>query len=156
MPVGEGGISLKVLRQGRADFALITGHCTDRSWYAFKATLLELGLLDSQISDEDNLANIRKWANVRANLPKAGIEIKSSFKYYMQIEEKINQLKGRTLTGQEITDYLVQQGIHLLPSTRTNWFRTVGGYRRSRNYRPEELRTVFYFAAIYAARKKKK
>lgn len=155
MPVGEGGLTEDVMRKGRAEYSLITGNYTDRSWYSFRQSLIRLGLLSPVLSESDNLSNIRKWANVRANLPRTGIGLDAAFKYYAEVEEKINLLKGRTLTGQDITQFITQQGINLRTSTRSNWFKPVGGYRRDRNYRPEELRVVLYQAAVYLARKKK-
>lgn len=155
MPVDEGGLTEQVLRKGRAEYTLITGNYTDRSWYSFRQSLLRLGLLSPVLSEADNLSNIRKWANVRANLPRTGIGLDAAFKYYSEVEEKIELLKGRTLTGKEITEFITQQGIALRTSTRSNWFKTVGGYRHNRNYRPDELRTILYQATVYLARKKK-
>lgn len=139
----------KQLKQLKAEYRLITGFDSDSNWVKFKRILEELGVLSPQLTESQNRANLVFYSRIRKELPRTGVNLKASLQIYLREKQFVEALNGRRLTGQEIVDYLLQQGVQVNPSTLTFWFRNVGGFRRKAQYLPEDILKILYRAALY-------
>lgn len=156
MNCDKGGFSDDYLKEYRKVYSTITGFTTDKNWYYFKGILEELGLLSDQLSFSDNLSVIKEFSSLRAELPRTGVGIKAAIQFYLNVKAFVVALNGRGMSGDELCYRVREQGITLPSSTRAEWFKTVGGYRRDRQYRPDEITKVLYRCTVYLAKKKQK
>ena len=150
----KSALNKKLSKQLRADYQLITGNQSDRSWYIFRRTLEELNLVSPQLTDEENVFNVRKWASIRVSLPRTSVSLKKAFVFFQNVETLVEGLNGNAMSGKQIMEYLAKQDIVLPPSTRSDWFDSVGGFRSVRGYTPTEIRTVLFKACVYKAKSK--
>lgn len=142
-----------VMRQARANFTLITGYTTDPAWYRFRRALEELNLIPETLPSGEILEIVRKAARIRKELPQAGIPFKAVLSYYLKQEELVKQMGDRGLSGGQLEKLIRDQGVKLPTSTRSNWFKKIGGFAKNRTYRPEEIQHILFLSAVYLGRK---
>lgn len=145
-----------LLRKLKSEYRAITGFESDSNWSKFHSCLEELNILSPKLSDSQNRDNVLFYARLRQEIPKTSVSLKGAILFYLQEKKFTDALNGRRLTGGEIIQYLKIQGVEATKPTITNWFKSVGGYRKKAEYLPEETLKVLYRAAIYKAAKETK
>lgn len=144
-----------LLRQLKAEYRAITGFDSDSNWNKFRKVLEKLGLISPKFSDRQNRDNLLFYSRLRLELPKTSVSLENSILFYLEQKKFTDSLNGRRMSGQDILHHLKTVGIRVSSPTRTNWFKSVGGYRAKAEYLPDEILKVLYRAAIYKASRKK-
>lgn len=88
------------------------------------------------------------FAKLRKEIPRASVGILQVFECYQQAE-KLLAINSSKIKGSEVIDILVKEGINPHPATISRWFKSLGGFRKTRNYYPEKLTRVLTSAFIY-------
>jgi hypothetical protein len=149
-------LSTEVIRELKSVWRAITGYQSDPPWYTFRQALESNGLLSAANTHEQNLQNVRRIAKLQKELPKTGIPLKDAVRFYLEIEQTINNLNGRKIPGRELVDLIKQQGIPLPVSTRGDWFKHLGGYQSKREYYPDQTAYILFRCSIYLAKQARK
>lgn len=152
----QNSLGTEAIRELKAVWRAITGYQSDPPWYTFRTALESNGLLSDKNSREENLQNVRRIAKLQKELPKTGIPLSEAVSFYLQIEQTIENLNGRRITGKEIVDLIRQQSIPLPVSTRHDWFRQLGGFQSKREYYPDQVAYILFRCSIYKARQARK
>lgn len=143
------------MKKARQMFTQITGYDSDPAWYRFRKALVDLNMVSPHMSSEILLANVGKAAKIRKKSPLAGICFKQVLKFYLQEEQFVTQLAGRTIKGEELMSLIRERGVSIANSTRSLWFEELGGYSKRREYHPHEVQHILFLAALYLAKKEK-
>lgn len=116
---------------------------SDPHWYRTKKLL-------SQHQLEVTVKNVQLLANLRALVPQTALGIDGLLDAYQRADKLVSQTKT-TFKGGEVTSLLLQFGITAHQSTISRWFKSLGGYKRTREYKPEQLRDILIRAFLYKA-----
>jgi hypothetical protein len=127
----------------RLAYELIIGRCSDNHWRDVRKTLIKNHM-------ELTIENIQFFAEIRQIIPRSAIGVQGVLKCYTEAEQLLNKT-NRKLKGLEILTILNQYGIKPHQSTITRWFKPLGGYRREKEYSPQDLKPIFTSAFIYRA-----
>jgi hypothetical protein len=114
---------------------------SDSHWSSVKKTLIDSGM-------EVNPDTVVFFAKLRKEIPRASVGILQVFECYQQAE-KLLAINSSKIKGSEVIDILVKEGINPHPATISRWFKSLGGFRQTRNYYPEKLTKVLTSAFIY-------
>lgn len=116
--------------------------CSDNHWYRTRK-LLERHQL------EVNAANVQLFAELRRAIPRSQIGISGLLECYRQATEVLKN--AQSLKGSKVLAVLRQYGVTPHQTTVSRWFRGLGGYRKDREYTPDQLKAIFTAAFIYKA-----
>ena len=114
---------------------------SDNHWQTVKRTLTQAGM---DINDE----TVVFFAKLRKEIPRASVGILQVFECY-QRAEKLLSINDSKITGAQILDILNGESIDPHPATISRWFKSLGGFRKTRGYYPEKLTKVLTSAFIY-------
>jgi len=114
---------------------------SDTHWSSVKRTLANSGM-------DVNPDTVLFFAKLRKEIPRASVDILQVFECYQQAE-KLLAINSSKIKGSEILDILVKEGINPHPATISRWFKSLGGFRKTRHYYPEKLTRVLTSAFIY-------
>lgn len=114
---------------------------SDNHWQSVKRALSEAGM---DINDD----TVVFYAKLRKLIPRGTGNVLQVFECY-QKAEKLLALNNSKVTGTQVLELLNQEDINPHPATISRWFRSVGGFRKTRFYYPEKLVSVLTSAFIY-------
>ncbi len=135
--------ALAKISDARMEYELVFGRCTDSHWRNVQKVLQKNQM-------EVSPKNVKFFAEIRKIIPRCAIGVDGILTCYSEADKLLSKTK-ENIKGVEVLDQLSRYGIKPHPSTITRWFRHVGGYKRDREYTPEELRAIFTSAFIYKA-----
>ena len=114
---------------------------SDNHWQSVKRALSEAGM---DINDD----TVVFYAKLRKLIPRGTGNVLQVFECY-QKAEKLLTLNNSKVTGIQVLELLNQEDINPHPATISRWFKSVGGFRKTRYYYPEKLVSVLTSAFIY-------
>jgi hypothetical protein len=114
---------------------------SDNHWQTVKRTLVQAGM---DVNDE----TVVFFAKLRKEIPRASVGILQVFECY-QKAEKLLAINSSKINGLQILEILNGEGINPHPATISRWFKSLGGFRKTRLYFPEKLTRVLTSAFIY-------
>lgn len=117
--------------------------CSDNHWYRTRK-LLEKHKL------EITTKNCQFFAELRKVIPRSAIGIEGLLDSYKKADEILSK-STQKLKGTEVLSILRQYGVAPHQTTISRWFQPLGGYRRNKEYSPEQLKNLFATAFIYKA-----
>jgi hypothetical protein len=97
---------------------------SDSHWSSVKRTLIDSGM-------EVDPDTVVFFAKLRKEIPRASVGILQVFECY-QKAEKLLTINSSKITGSQILDILNGEGIKPHPATISRWFKTLGGFRKTR------------------------
>jgi len=136
-------IALATIPDARLEYELVFGRCTDNHWRNIQKTLTKNQM-------EVSPKNVRFLAEIRKVIPRCAIGVDGILSSYAKAEKLLNTA-SESMKGSDVLSLLSRHGIKPHQSTITRWFRPLGGYRRDREYCPQELKSIFTNAFIYKA-----
>jgi hypothetical protein len=113
---------------------IITGH-------QVKRTLADSGM-------EINPDTVVFFAKLRKEIPEHLLESFKSLSATSKLRSYWQSIPSK-ITGSQILDILNGEGINPHPATISRWFKSLGGFRKTRFYFPEKLTRVLTSAFIY-------
>ncbi len=117
---------------------------SDNHWYRTRK-LLEKHRL------EISTKNVQFLAELRQKVPKTAVGIDGLLEAYHKADELLSKARGN-FQGSEVSRMLFQFGINAHQSTVSRWFKkSAGGYKRNREYKPEQLKDILINAFLYKA-----
>lgn len=116
---------------------------SDNHWYNVRRILQDNGF-------EVNTDSVLFYAKLRKSLPRSSVGVLKIFENYQKAEKLLAQAPQQ-IKGIEILSILHQYEIIPHASTISRWFSSLGGYRKKKLYKAEDLKTVFTAAFIYKA-----
>jgi hypothetical protein len=114
---------------------------SDSHWSSVKKTLTQSGM---DITPD----TVVFFAKLRKEIPRSSVGVLQVFECY-QKAEKLLALNDSKIRGLQILEILQSEGINPHPATISRWFKTIGGFRKTRLYYPEKLTKVLTAAFIY-------
>ncbi len=126
----------------RLAYETIAGRCCDNHWYKTKRLLREHSL-------EVSVENVQFFARLRQSIPRSAIGTKGLLTCYAEAKKILDTTK--LYQGSEVLALLQSYGVCPHQTTVSRWFRKLGGYRRTREYTPEQLKVIFTQAFLYKA-----
>jgi hypothetical protein len=136
-------IALATISDARLEYELVFGRCTDNHWRNIQKTLKKNQM-------EVTPQNVRFLAEIRKVIPRCAIGVDGVLTCYAKAEKLLNTA-NQNMKGSEVLNILSQHGVKPHQSTVTRWFKPLGGYRKDKEYSPQELKTIFTNAFIYKA-----
>jgi hypothetical protein len=127
----------------RLAYEAIAGRCSDNHWYRVKRLLKKHGLPVS-------VANAQFFAEVRSLIPRSAIGIENILDCYSRADSILSK-SNRSFEGSEVLLMLKSYGVSPHQTTISRWFRPLGGYRKSKQYPAEKLKSILTQAFIYKA-----
>lgn len=132
------------IEQARLAYETATGYrCSDNHWYRTRK-LLEKHQL------EVNSKNAQFFAELRKVIPRSAIGIEGLLDCYKKADEILSK-STQNLKGTEVLSILRQYGVSPHQTTISRWFQPLGGYRKNKEYSPEQLKKLFATAFLYKA-----
>lgn len=131
------------LEQARLAYEMIRGRCSDNHWYQTRK-LLERHNLPITV------ANVQFFAELRKLIPRSAIDTSGLLAAYREAEEILSKT-SQTFKGSEIITMLKKFGVAPHQSTISRWFRPLGGYRKNKDYSPQNFKSLFIQAFLYKA-----
>ncbi len=122
--------------------------CSDNHWYNTRKLLERQAL-------EVTPKNAQFFAELRKVIPRSAIGISGLLDCYRKADEILNN-SSQNLKGFEVLKILRQYGVSPHQSTVSRWFQPLGGYRKNREYSPQQLKNLFSVAFIYKAQQSTK
>jgi hypothetical protein len=104
---------------------------SDTHWSSVKRTLTDSGM---EITPD----TVVFFAKLRKEIPRASVGILQVFECYQQAE-KLLAVNSSKIKGSQILEILNGEGINPHPATISRWFKSLGGFRKTRLYFPEKL-----------------
>lgn len=135
--------TLAALSDARIEYELIFGRCSDTHWRNVQKILQKNQM-------EITPKNVRFFAEIRKIIPRSAIGVEGILTCYSKAE-KLLEKTNEDIKGVEVLNILSEYGVKPHPSTVTRWFKALGGYRRDKQYSPEQLKPIFTSALIYKA-----
>jgi hypothetical protein len=136
-------IVLATISDARIEYELIFGRCTDNHWRKIQKILQKNQM-------EVTPKNVKFFAEIRKIIPRCAIGVDGILTCYSKAEKLLSNT-SKNITGVEVLNLLSTYGIKPHQSTVTRWFRHLGGYKRDREYSPEDLKPILTNAFIYKA-----
>ncbi len=136
-------IVLATISEARIEYELIFGRCTDNHWRKIQKILQKNQM-------EVTPKNVKFFAEIRKIIPRCAIGVDGILTCYSKAEKLLSKTSNN-ITGVEVLNLLSTYGIKPHQSTVTRWFRHLGGYKRDREYSPEDLKPILTNAFIYKA-----
>ncbi len=119
------------------------GRCSDNHWYLTKKLLRQNGL-------DINVKNAQFFAELRKVIPRSSIGALGVLQCYQRADELLSKA-SEPIKGFDVLEMLRQYGVTPHQSTVSRWFQSIGGYRRNRIYKPQDLKNVLTQAFLYLA-----
>lgn len=119
------------------------GRCSDNHWYLTKKLLRQNGL-------EVTVKNAQFIAELRKVIPRSSIGALGVLQCYQKADELLSKAT-EPLKGSDVLEMLRQYDVAPHQSTVSRWFQQLGGYRKNRLYKPQDLKNVLTSAFIYKA-----
>ncbi len=119
------------------------GRCSDNHWYLTKKVLRQNGL-------EITVKNAQFIAELRKIIPRSSIGVLGVLQCYQKADELLTKTT-ESIKGSDVLEMLRGYGVTPHQCTVSRWFQSVGGYRRNKLYKPQELKNVFTQAFLYRA-----
>ena len=119
------------------------GRCSDNHWYLTKKLLRQNGL-------EVTVKNAQFIAELRKVIPRSSIGALGVLQCYQKADELLSKAT-EPLKGSDVLEMLRQYDVAPHQSTVSRWFQSLGGYRRNRLYKPQDLKNILTIAFIYKA-----
>lgn len=119
------------------------GRCSDNHWYLTKKLLRQNGL-------EATVKNAQFIAELRKVIPRSSIGALGVLQCYQKADELLSKAT-EPLKGSDVLEMLRQYDVAPHQSTVSRWFQQLGGYRKNRLYKPQDLKNVLTSAFIYKA-----
>lgn len=116
---------------------------SDNHWYCTRKLLEQHNL-------EVTVKNVQFLVKLKALIPRSAIGVAGLLDAYNRAEQLVSKTK-KNFTGGQITTLLRQFGIEANQSTISRWFKPLGGYKRTKEYKPEQLRDLLIRAFLYKA-----
>lgn len=116
---------------------------SDNHWYLTRRLLSEHKL---ELSTE----NVQFWAELRQQVPKTAIGVHGLLEAYHRANKLLDRAR-KNFKGSEVTQILFQFGITPNQSTISRWFKSLGGYKKNREYQPKQIKKILIRAFIYKA-----
>ena len=127
--------------EARLAYELAQGkRVSDSHWSNVKKILTHNSL-------EVNPSTVVFYSKLRKEIPRSSVGIFEVFKCYQRAEKLL--INSPKIRGSEILDILAREGISPHPSTISRWFKSLGGFRKTRLYLPEKLTPILAQAFIY-------
>lgn len=117
--------------------------CSDKHWYSIKRLLAQQNL-------ELTVSNVQFYAELRKSLPRSGLGVYGLLECYQKADQLLNK-SAKPIKGAEVLAMLAQYQVIPHQATVSRWFRGLGGYRKDREYSPQQLKSIFTAAFIYKA-----
>lgn len=127
----------------RLAYEAIAGRISDNHWYRVKRLLTKHKL-------PITVANAQFFAQVRQLIPRSAIGIEGILECYSKADSILSK-SNRSFQGLEILELLKTYGVKPHQTTISRWFRPLGGYRKSKEYPAEKLKSLLCQAFIYKA-----
>lgn len=127
----------------RIAYEFAVGRVTDKHWKD-----VEKILLNNQM--EVTIENVQFFAEIRQVIPRSAIGVSGIFKCFGEADKMLSKT-GKNLKGEELLSILHQYGIRPHQSTVTRWFKNAGGYKKNREYSPQDLKPILASAFVYQA-----
>ena len=134
---------LVAISDARLEYELVFGRCSDTQWRNIQNIL-------KKNSMDVTPKNVRFFAEIRKLIPRSAIGVEGILTCYSKADQLLGKT-NRSIKGVEVLSLLSQYDIKPHPSTVTRWFKSIGGYKRDREYSPEQLKPIFTSAFIYKA-----
>ncbi len=135
--------TLAKISDARLEYELIFGRCTDNHWRNIQRIL-------QKNSMEVTPKNVRFFAEIRKIIPRSAIGVEGILTCYSKADKLLSKT-NQDIKGAEVITLLSSNGINPHPSTITRWFKHLGGYRKDKEYCPEDLKPILTSAFIYKA-----
>jgi hypothetical protein len=129
--------------EARLAYELIMGRVSDSHWFRTKRLL-------KAHNNELTPNNIQFFAELRKLMPRSALGVKGLLESYRKAEELLRK-SHQSFKGSEILGILNQYGIRPHQTTISHWFKSLGGYRKDREYSPEEVKNLLIRAFLYKA-----
>jgi hypothetical protein len=131
--------------EARLAYELALGkRVSDNHWWRTRK-LLQKHNLDLTVR------NIHLLIDLRKQIPKSAVAVSGLLTAYEKAEQLTKKVKG-TLKGIEIVNILANYEVTPHRTTISRWFKkAAGGYKRNREYIPEEVRSILIDGFIYKA-----
>jgi hypothetical protein len=129
--------------EARLAYELIMGRVSDCHWFRVKR-LLKLHKLE--VSPE----NIRFFAELRKLMPRSALGVAGLIESYRKADEFLSK-SDRSFKGSEILGIFHQYGVRPHQTTVSRWFKSLGGYRKDKEYTPEKVKKLLIQAFLYKA-----
>ena len=139
----KGGMNLATISDARLEYELVFGRCTDNHWRTVQKIL-------KKNSMEVTPKNVRFFAEIRKIIPRSAIGVEGILTCYAKADKLLSKTT-QDIKGVEVMTLLSAHGIKPHPSTITRWFKHLGGYKRDKEYCPEDLKPILTSAFIYKA-----
>ncbi|HEY9652068.1 MAG TPA: hypothetical protein V6C95_15490 [Coleofasciculaceae cyanobacterium] len=137
------------LEDARLAYEIARGkRCSDNHWYNTRKLLERHGL-------EITPKNAQFFAELRKMIPRSAIGISGLLDCYKKADEILSN-STQYFKGYEVLEILRQYGVCPHQSTVSRWFQPLGGYRRNKEYSPQQLKNIFSVAFIYKAQHSEK
>jgi len=136
-------IALATISEARAEYELVFGRCTDNHWRTVQKILKKNQM-------EVTPKNVKFFAEIRKIIPRCAIGVDGILTCYSTAEKLLSKTSHK-LKGVEVLNLLSTYGIKPHQSTVTRWFRHLGGYKRDKEYSPQDLKPILTNAFIYKA-----
>jgi hypothetical protein len=114
---------------------------SDNHWYKVKRNLEDGGF-------EVTADTAVFYAKLKQHLPRTSVGTLEVFKQYQKAEKLLAESASK-IKGSDILQILSNQGITPHAGTISRWFKSLGGFRKTRYYYPEKLTPVLTAAFIY-------
>ena len=119
----------------------------DSHWWKVKRTLLDAGL-------ELTKDNLNHYLDIRKFCPRYSVNFKTLSGKLKAFSEYLGNKPQ--MSGEKFCLYLKTQKLSPNQSTVSRWFKSVGGYRRDRNYTVKELSIIAVSAFTYQIKEEQK
>ena len=133
------------IQDARLAYELARGtRCSDSHWWRTRQLMKRHKL-------EVNIKNAQLLAELREKVSKSALGIDGILDAYQKVDELLGKARG-TFTGTEAMQMLLRYGVNAHQSTVSRWFKKyAGGFKKSREYKPEQLRDILIAAFLYKA-----
>lgn len=129
--------------EARLAYELVMGRVSDSHWFRTKRLLKAHNL-------ELTPKNIQFFAELRRLMPRSALGVKGLLESYRKAEELLSK-SNRMFQGSEILGIFQQYGIRPHQTTVSRWFKSLGGYKKDREYSPESVKNLLIQAFLYKA-----
>ena len=131
-------------KDARLAYEVVRGsRCSDNHWYRTRKLLEQNNL-------EVNVKNAQFIAELKKAIPRSPIGVLGVLQCYQKADEILSKT-STSVKGFEILEMLRQYDVTPHQSTISRWFQGIGGYRKNRLYKPQDLKTIFTSAFLYKA-----
>jgi len=129
--------------RARLAYEAMFQRCSDTHWYRVQRLLKKHQL-------EVTVINVQFFCEIRKLIPRSAIGVEGILTCYQKADQILSK-SSRTFKGWEVLELLAKYGVRPHQTTTSRWFRPLGGYRKGKEYSPQQLKSVLVQAFIYKA-----